>query len=319
MDCEPQSFRRETFQNFLNSCDNFLFDCDGVVWNWPKEIPGSVEFINKLKLIGKKCFFVTNNSTRTRRTFSKQLENFGIKNITENQILSTAWTLAQYLKSENFNDKVFLVGNSAMAEELDELSIEHNSLEEHQDFIFDSTNYNEIRLDPSIKCVAIGIDYEFSFQKMIYASSYLKHGDCIFLATNDDSSLPVPYENIVIPDAGSILSSIEKTVGKKALVIGKPRCTMWEILSRVHDLNSKNTCMIGDRLDTVIILIEILQLKFIFSKDILFASNAEIEKSILVFSGITKENDMWKAVSQKEQNKIPKFYANSLGELLKLF
>lgn len=251
MDYEPQVFSREKFQNLLNTCENFLFDCDGVVWNWPEEIPGSVEFINKIKKMGKKCFFVTNNSTRTRKTFSQQLENFGIKNITEDQIISTAWILAQYLKSQNFKDKVFLVGNPAMAEELDKQNIDHNGPEENKDFIFDSTNYNEIILDPSVKCVAVGIDYEFSFQKMIFASSYLKRDDCIFLATNDDSSLPVPIDNIVIPDAGPILSSIEKTIGKKALVIGKPQSKMWEILSGVFGLNAKKTCMIGDRMDTV--------------------------------------------------------------------
>ncbi|RNA43845.1 Phosphoglycolate phosphatase [Brachionus plicatilis] len=293
----PQAFSEQTFQNFLNSCENFLFDCDGVVWNWPSEIPGSVEFINRVKQMGKKCFFVTNNSTRTRETFSQQLKDFGVKDITKDEILSTAWVLAEYLKSQNFNGKVYLVGNPAMVQELDRLNIKHNGLEEHKDYVFNSTNYNEIELDPTIKCVSVGIDYEFTFQKMIYASSYLKRNDCIFVATNDDSSLPVPIPNIAIPDAGPILSSIEKTTGKKALVIGKPRSTMWEILCKVHGLDATKTCMIGDRLDT----------------DILFAFNAGIEKSVLVLSGITKESDM----QNQDRKKLPMFYADSLGDLLK--
>jgi hypothetical protein len=26
--------------SLINHIDNFLFDCDGVIWNWPTIIPG---------------------------------------------------------------------------------------------------------------------------------------------------------------------------------------------------------------------------------------------------------------------------------------
>ncbi|CAF0716799.1 unnamed protein product [Brachionus calyciflorus] len=292
---------KENADLLLHNCENFLFDCDGVIWNWPNLIPGSIEFINHAKQLGKKCFFVTNNSTRTRETFAKQLENFGVKDVDESQIVCTAWILAEYLRSQNFQDKVFLVGNPAMLKELENSCIKHNALNEHEDFIFNSSNYDEIELDPKIKCVAVGIDYGLTFQKLIYASSYLKNKDCIFISTNDDSTLPVPFQDIVIPDAGPILKSIEKTTGRQALVLGKPNAIMWEILSKSHSLDAKKTCMFGDRLDT----------------DILFASNANIEYSVLVLSGITTEKDVLNIDAQVERKKIPSFYTNCLGDLLK--
>lgn len=242
---------RKLALDLWSKVDNFLFDCDGVIYNWPHEINGSVEFINKAKELGKNCYFVTNNSTRTRETFLKILKEFGIKDIDQSHILCTAWVFAQHLKSIEFKDKVYLVGNEAMSKELDKVGIKHSALDENKDFVFNSTNYQDIKLDPEVKCVAIGYDFEFNFQKMIYASSYVNKNDCKFFATNDDNCIPTGCDNILVPDAGPILASVERSTGKKATVIGKPNAIMWHTLSEHHNLDPKRTCMIGDRMDTV--------------------------------------------------------------------
>lgn len=247
----PKSLTKEDAQALLLKVDNFLFDCDGVIWNWPHPIKGSVEFINQLKKLGKKCFFVTNNSSRTRETFARLLSQYGVLDIDVSQIVCTAWVLAEYLKVKNYKDKVYLIGNEAMINELDNSEIKHNALEENKDYVFNSLNYDMVKLDPEVKCVAVGIDYEFSFQKMIYGSSYVQRPGCEFLATNDDASIPTGSPDVVIPDAGSILETIRKCTGQSPLVIGKPNAIMWETLSKVHNLDPRRTCMIGDRLDTV--------------------------------------------------------------------
>lgn len=248
-------------QKLWDQVDNFLFDCDGVIWNWPHKIPGSIEFINKAKEMGKKCYFVTNNSTRTRETFSSLLKQMGILNVEESEIVSTAWVLAEHLKSTGFKDKVYLIGNEAMIKELDKADIKHSALDENKDYHFNSANYQDIKLDSHVKCVAIGYDFEFDFQKMIFASSYAQKSDCLFLATNDDNCIPTGSQQILIPDAGAILASIEKTTGKKATVIGKPNAIMWQTLSKFYNLDPKRTCMIGDRMDTVLNFLRIFIFK----------------------------------------------------------
>lgn len=75
----PVKLNKEFSFKLIRDVDNFLFDCDGVIWNYGKSIPGAIELINKLKEIGKKCFFVTNNSTKTRANVIEQLQK--VKNL----------------------------------------------------------------------------------------------------------------------------------------------------------------------------------------------------------------------------------------------
>ncbi|CAF0878904.1 unnamed protein product [Didymodactylos carnosus] len=57
--------------------DTFIFDCDGVLWNWPHVIPGAVDLLNKLTALGKQIFFVTNNSTKTQDDYAKRFADIG--------------------------------------------------------------------------------------------------------------------------------------------------------------------------------------------------------------------------------------------------
>ena len=51
----------------IDSVDVFIFDCDGVIWKGDSLIEGVPAILDKLRAAGKKIFFVTNNSTKSRK------------------------------------------------------------------------------------------------------------------------------------------------------------------------------------------------------------------------------------------------------------
>lgn len=59
-------------KEWLASFDMVLTDCDGVLWLYNEIIGKAPEVINKFVAKGKKVFFITNNSTKTREEFAEK-------------------------------------------------------------------------------------------------------------------------------------------------------------------------------------------------------------------------------------------------------
>lgn len=155
----PTRLNKDLAASLIKNADNFLFDCDGVIWNWPKAIDGSVEFINKLKKLGKRCFFITNNSTKTRQMVLDLVKSIGIQDMNENDIVCTSWVLGGYLNSLKFSDKVYVVGSEAIGKELDNANIKHIGIGPTHAHIPDPSKFdytNKLELDPEVKCVTVG-------------------------------------------------------------------------------------------------------------------------------------------------------------------
>ncbi|XP_069012090.1 glycerol-3-phosphate phosphatase isoform X3 [Embiotoca jacksoni] len=177
-------------ERLLDSVDSVLFDCDGVIWRGDQAIAGAPRVINLLKENGKKVFFVTNNSTKTRKMYADKMTSLGF-NVTEEEVFGTAFCSAMYLKTEcKLEGKVYLIGSNAMTQELEAVGIQQTGA--GPDLIAGKqADWAGVPLDPEVKAVVVGFDEHFSYMKLNRALQYLTQRDCLFVGTNRDTRLPL--------------------------------------------------------------------------------------------------------------------------------
>ena len=63
--------------DWFNSFDTVMTDCDGVLWVGGGAIEGSPDMIQRFRALGKKVFYVTNNSTKHRREYKSKVDKLG--------------------------------------------------------------------------------------------------------------------------------------------------------------------------------------------------------------------------------------------------
>ncbi|CAF1090070.1 unnamed protein product [Adineta ricciae] len=281
----------------LNDHDTFLFDCDGVLWCAPIVLPGAIELLNLLTQLGKRVLFVTNNSLKTQRGFSQWLNEIGYPAKPE-QVISTAWITAKYLKSINYKGHCYCIGMQSMVEELSREGF-HISDGIGPDPVSPETDWietNTIKFDDQINCVISAFDIHVNYLKIIKAATYLSRPDVLFIATNDD--VTTPQNDVAILPAAS---------GRSPTILGKPRAPMFDSIRLAFpDVKPNRTIMIGDRLET----------------DILFGNRQGLT-TLLVFSGATSEKklDMVKQSAEKTANDrdlLPKYCIKDVQHLLEL-
>ena len=99
------SMNTQEVRQFLNSFDTVLADCDGVLWNGPCPLDGSVEAIQGLRNLGKRIIFVTNNGTRTRKDVLDKCIKLGFGGEIKD-VFTSSYLCGRYLILKNFKQKV---------------------------------------------------------------------------------------------------------------------------------------------------------------------------------------------------------------------
>ena len=86
-------------KKLLDSVDVILSDCDGVLWTTDSVIPGGPTAIDKLKAMGKKVLYVTNNSNKSRTEYVQKFLKLGY-HVVDDEIFCASYVTAEYLKSK---------------------------------------------------------------------------------------------------------------------------------------------------------------------------------------------------------------------------
>ena len=280
-----------------NDVDCIVMDCDGVLWQGDKLLPGVRESIQLLREMGKRLVFVTNNSNKSRRQYVHKFETLGIT-VEKEEVFSAAFAAAAYLKTQQLEGKAMVIGGKGIVDELNEMYIEVDP------GVFNAvqcteTDWEELDIDPDCAAVIVGQDTSFTYAKLAYASLAIQRG-AKFVATNPDAGDAIGPG--LMPGAGAIVPAVEKACGvAPEIYAGKPSAFLLELLKGNH-VDMTRTLVVGDRLDT----------------DIAFGRAGGAGATVLTLTGVCGLEDVDAAMEDSEGGVIPDHIVQSLPHMLGL-
>jgi len=277
----------------IDNADVFIFDCDGVIWRGDSLINGVPAILDQLRQAGKRCFFVTNNSTKSRKGYKKKFDSLGL-DVPPEEIFSSSFAAAAYFEQTRFKEtgkKVYIIGETGIEEELDLIGVPYIGGEADKDTVATLGPGQKVDQDPDVGAVVVGFDRYINYYKIQYAQLCINENEgCQFIATNLDAVTHLTDAQEWAGN-GSMVGAIKGCTGKEPLVVGKPAPLMVDYICDKFGVQRDRICMVGDRLDT----------------DILFGKNNGM-KSCLVLSGVTTETKLL----SEENEIIPDYYCDSI-------
>lgn len=207
-----------------------LTDMDGVLVLGRTIIPGAEQFIARLVAEERPFLVMTNNSMYPPVILSHRLSRIGL-DIPAERIHTSALATAQFLDSQRPRGSVYVIGEEGLYEALEDIG------------------YAFVDRDPDY--VVLGETQDYSFERITRAIRLIESG-ARFIATNPDVS--GPSEEGIVPATGAIAALIESAIGATPYYIGKPNPLMIRTALRRIGEHSANTIMIGDRMDTDILI-----------------------------------------------------------------
>lgn len=215
----------------LDNIDVVLFDLDGTVYYGDDIIPGANETIEFFRKAGKKVFFTTNNSTKTRKHVYDRLVGMGV-NCRLEEVLNSGFLATVYCKKNNLND-IYIFGSKDLIDEFAEQGIVASTDESSENLLI---GYN------------VDMDYEF----LTSAINVALHAKQI-IACNREKIFPGKNARLM-PGCGAMTAPIEWCTDRKCdVVIGKPNTFMFDYLVDEYGFRRDRMLVVGDTYESDVV------------------------------------------------------------------
>ena len=257
-----------TLEN-IRAKKGFICDMDGVIYHGNQLLPGVHEFLDWLNKNNKKFLFLTNSSERSPLELSQKLSRMGLE-VDESHFYTSALATAHFLKHQKPDCSVYCIGEAGLYNALYNAGISMN--------------------DVNPDYVVVGETQTYNYQNICKAVKLVNNGAKL-IGTNPDMTGPVEG-NMIVPACRALVAPIELATGKQAYFLGKPNPLMMRTGIRLLDCDTKDTAIIGDRMDT----------------DIIAGIESGVD-TVLVLSGVTSREDL------KEMPYAPRVILNGVGEI----
>ncbi len=214
--------------------DGYIFDMDGTIYLGSDLLPGAHRLIVKLRELGKRVVFLSNNPTRDVGMYVDKLTKLGLPTPAE-EIVTTVFTTTQWILQNAPDAVVYPISEEPLIRSLREAGIKISENPEEIDIVIAS--YDRTL---TWKKLQIG------FEAMWY------HRRAKLICTNADHFCPFPGGRGEV-DAGAVVSALEDaTQMKLAVNCGKPSPVMLDTIMNVMKLKTEQCITTGDRLYTEI-------------------------------------------------------------------
>lgn len=215
----------------LGSMEVFLFDLDGCLYYGDVPARGALPLLELLRVEGKRCFFVTNNSTHTGEEIAARLNRMGLP-ATPDQVIAATELTGFYIGERYGRQKVKVAGSDSLR-----ISLERAG---HRVLPDDSLETADI--------VVVGRDTQFHYGKLQWIAAEEELGAKI-VGTNPDA-YHLGSQGEKVPETGALTVAIEQLIGKKIEYVGKPAAYLFDYVVKKHRLKAECCVMVGDNINT---------------------------------------------------------------------
>lgn len=213
--------------------DAYIFDLDGTVFLGDALLPTAADTITRLREMGKRTVFLSNNPTHTRDEYAAKLTRLGLP-VAAEMIVNSSLVMVDFLQQRMPGARLFVVGEDSLRRELATAG-------------FVLTDEAQ-----QVDAVIASFDRTFAYWKLQVAFDAIRAG-ARFYATNADRFCPVPGGGQ--PDAAAMIAAIEAcTTTQVEAVVGKPSRHMADAILRLLHVPPERCIMTGDRLETDVLM-----------------------------------------------------------------
>ena len=257
--------------------EGYVFDLDGTIYLGDELLPGAKRLILKLREMGKRVVFLSNNPTKDPEMYVEKLTNLGLPTDVS-EVVNTVVTMTQWLLQNHPDAVVFPIGEEPLKNALREAGIEMSEDPERIDIVIAS------------------YDRGFDYRKLQIAFDAIWfHKRAMLVTTNPDRYCPFPGGRGE-PDAAAIVGAIEGCTGAKCEVnVGKPDPIMLQTIMDLMGLDAKNCVMTGDRLYT----------------DIRMGLNAGMPSAVVLTGDTTAES-----LAEEPEENVPEYVLARIDHLI---
>ena len=263
------SIELKNFSEIYENYDVFIVDLWGVVHNGEKIFNGIFEVLDKIKLLNKKVFFMT-NAPRRSQVIENQLSVFGLKRSLYECVISSGEITWQSLKKKKYKF-CYIIGPER----------DHHLIKGLDYQV--SKDYKNVEI--IINTGPWGFDDKLENYKPILEG--LAQSKPLMICSNPDK-IVVRGDRFVI--CAGLLAQYYESIGGKVTYFGKPYNEIYNYCyEKIPQKNRRKILVIGDSLDN----------------DITGAKNQNLD-SLLVTDGIHRDVNSEKSIDKAKLNDLIK-------------